>query len=80
MRYYQMPLIEIDQLIKLGEVERILSQVFFPAPSRPTIVGWIEDGTLVSYCVTERITVPGKRPLDATEIDSWLALSPPLLG
>ncbi|MBS1793371.1 MAG: hypothetical protein JSS81_05930 [Acidobacteria bacterium] len=41
-----MPLIEIDQLIKLGEVERILSQVFFPAPSRPTIVGWIEDGTL----------------------------------
>jgi biotin carboxylase len=25
--------------------------------------GWIEDGRLVSYCVTERITVPGKRPL-----------------
>ena len=41
-----MPLINIDRLIKLGEVERILSQVFHPAPSRPTIVAWIEDGTL----------------------------------
>jgi biotin carboxylase len=28
-----------------------------------SVNGWIEDGTLVSYCVTERITVPGKRPL-----------------
>lgn len=46
MRYYQMPLINIDPLIKLVEVERILSKVFFPAPSRPTIVAWIEDGTL----------------------------------
>lgn len=41
-----MPLLEIDPLIKLGEVERILSQVFCPAPSRPTIVSWLEDGTL----------------------------------
>lgn len=41
-----MPLLAIDPLIKLGEVERILEQVFRPAPSRPTIVGWIEEGTL----------------------------------
>lgn len=43
---YQMPLLAIDPLIKLGEVERILSEVFRPAPSRPTIIGWIEEGTL----------------------------------
>ncbi|MBX3267076.1 MAG: hypothetical protein KF831_10250 [Acidobacteria bacterium] len=41
-----MPLLAIDPLIKLGEVERILSEVFRPAPSRPTIIGWIEEGTL----------------------------------
>jgi hypothetical protein len=41
-----MPLLAIDPLIKLGEVERILEQVFRPAPSRPTIVAWIEEGTL----------------------------------
>ena len=28
-----------------------------------SVNGWIEEGRLVSYCVTERITVPGKRPL-----------------
>jgi biotin carboxylase len=28
-----------------------------------SVNGWIEDGRLVSYCVTERITVPGKKPL-----------------
>jgi biotin carboxylase len=28
-----------------------------------SVNGWIEDGALVSYCVTERITVPGNRPL-----------------
>lgn len=28
-----------------------------------SVNGWIEDGSLVSYCVTERITVPGKKPL-----------------
>lgn len=43
---YQMPLLNIDRLIKLGEVERVLRQVFVPAPSRPTIVGWIEEGML----------------------------------
>jgi biotin carboxylase len=25
--------------------------------------GWIEDGRLASYCVTERLTLPGRRPL-----------------
>lgn len=28
-----------------------------------SVNGWIEDGVLQSYCVTERITVPGKQPL-----------------
>jgi biotin carboxylase len=28
-----------------------------------SVNGWIEDGALASYCVTERITVPGKKPL-----------------
>lgn len=28
-----------------------------------SVNGWIEDGRLVSYCVTERVTVPGNRPL-----------------
>lgn len=45
-RTYQIPLLAIDRLIKLGEVERILANVFHPTPSRHTIVGWIEDGTL----------------------------------
>ena len=28
-----------------------------------SVNGWIENGELVSYCVTERLTVPGKKPL-----------------
>ena len=28
-----------------------------------SVNGWVEDGVLASYCVTERITVPGKKPL-----------------
>lgn len=28
-----------------------------------SVNGWIEEGALVSYCVTERLTVPGRRPL-----------------
>lgn len=28
-----------------------------------SVNGWIEQGRLVSYCVTERVTVPGHRPL-----------------
>ncbi|MBK8810691.1 MAG: hypothetical protein IPN69_08155 [Acidobacteria bacterium] len=47
MRFnYQLPLIDTDPLIKLGEVETILSRVFRPVPSRPTLIAWIEDGTL----------------------------------
>lgn len=45
-RGYQIPLIEVDPLIKLSEVERALSKIFYPAPSRPTIVGWLQQG----YC------------------------------
>lgn len=43
---YQMPLIDIDPLFKLAVVERALAKVFHPAPTRPTIVGWIEEGHL----------------------------------
>ena len=43
---YQMPLMQIDRLIKLVEVEAALAKVFPPAPSRPTIVGWIDEGIL----------------------------------
>jgi biotin carboxylase len=28
-----------------------------------SVNGWVENGMLVSYCVTERVTVAGKRPL-----------------
>lgn len=28
-----------------------------------SVNGWIEEGELVGYCVTERLTVPGSRPL-----------------
>jgi biotin carboxylase len=28
-----------------------------------SVNGWIEDGKLASYCVTERLTVPGRKPL-----------------
>jgi biotin carboxylase len=28
-----------------------------------SVNGWIEDGRLVSYCVTERLTLPGRKPL-----------------
>lgn len=45
-RTYQLPLLEIDPLIKLGEVERVLERVFNPRPSRHTIIGWIEEGIL----------------------------------
>jgi biotin carboxylase len=42
-----------------------------------SINGWIEDGTLASYCVTERITVPGKRPLGVMIAEAYpCGLSP----
>lgn len=41
-----MQLLNFDPLIKMSEVEVILGKVFVPAPSRPTIVAWLEGGTL----------------------------------
>ena len=41
-----MPLIRIDRLIKLGEVERILSRILMPVPSRHTLIAYIDNGTL----------------------------------
>lgn len=46
MRNYQLPLINVDPLIKLGEVEEILGKVFLTVPSRPTLIEWIEEGVL----------------------------------
>lgn len=44
---YQMPLLNIDPLIKLGSVEKIFAKLFPDRPpSRPTIIGWIEEGLL----------------------------------
>lgn len=43
---YQMPLVNVDRLIKLVEVEAVLAKVLYPVPSRPTIVEWIEEGIL----------------------------------
>ena len=44
---YQLPLINIDPLIKLGKVERILAQVFDEVPSRPTLIKYCEEGRLL---------------------------------
>lgn len=43
-----MSLFPSDKLIKLRDVEAMLAEVFDrdSMPSRGTIVGWIEDGTL----------------------------------
>ncbi|HEY6460075.1 MAG TPA: hypothetical protein VIY73_07985, partial [Polyangiaceae bacterium] len=42
-----------------------------------SVNGWIEDGRLVSHCVTERITVPGNRPLGVMLAEAYPAgLSP----
>lgn len=41
-----MQLVNFDPLIQISEVEVILRRMFRPAPSRPTIYEWIEDGTL----------------------------------
>jgi biotin carboxylase len=36
-----------------------------------SVNGWIEDGLLASYCVTERIVVPGKKPLGVMVAESY---------
>lgn len=36
----------IDRLIKLSEVERVLAKILYPTLDRKTIYGLIEDGTL----------------------------------
>ena len=36
-----------------------------------SVNGWVEGGTLVSYCVTQRITVPGDRPLGVMIAESY---------
>jgi biotin carboxylase len=38
-----------------------------------SVNGWIEDGALVSYCVTARITVPGDRPLGVMIAEAYPA-------
>jgi biotin carboxylase len=42
-----------------------------------SVNGWIEGGILVSYCVTERVTVPGKRPLGVMIAEAYPSGLPP---
>ena len=42
-----------------------------------SVNGWIEDGRLVNYCVTERLTVPGKRPLGVMIAEAYPSGLPP---
>lgn len=41
---------DIDPLLRLSEVEDVLrdSRVFYSVPSRPTLIGYCEDGTFDS--------------------------------
>jgi biotin carboxylase len=43
-------------------IDTVLVEAFLPG-GEYSVNGWIEDGELTSYCVTERETVPGKQPL-----------------
>ena len=65
-----------DDLVAAFEDARAQDAKVQDAHAAPTVVveawlegreysvnGWIEKGELVSYCVTERLTVAGKRPL-----------------
>jgi biotin carboxylase len=36
-----------------------------------SVNGWIEEGRLVSYCVTERLTVPGRKPLGVMLVEAY---------
>lgn len=74
MRYYQLPLLEIDELIKIGEVERILSKVFRPAPSRPTLIAWIDEGLLDG----RQIGSGGNWHVYKTSLDNFIRASQPI--
>jgi len=36
-----------------------------------SVNGWVEEGRLAGYCVTERITVPGNKPLGVMIAEVW---------
>jgi len=42
-----------------------------------SVNGWIEEGRLVSYCVTERLTVPGRKPLGVMLAEVYPSGLPP---
>jgi biotin carboxylase len=42
-----------------------------------SVNGWIEQGSLASYCVTERLTVPGRRPLGVMIAEVYPSGLPP---
>jgi biotin carboxylase len=42
-----------------------------------SVNGWIEQGSLASYCVTERLTVPGRRPLGVMIAEVYRSGLPP---
>lgn len=45
----QLPYQKLDKVIGLGEVERRLSQLMNPPPSRPTLISYIENGWLLGF-------------------------------
>ncbi len=42
-----------------------------------SVNGWVEEGRLVSYCVTERVTLPGSRPLGVMLAEVYPSGLPP---
>jgi hypothetical protein len=38
-----------DKLLKLGQVERLLQNIFALVPSRPTLIGYVESGRLRGF-------------------------------
>lgn len=45
----QLPYQKLDKVIGLGEVERRLAQRMDAPPSRPTLIGYIENGWLLGF-------------------------------
>lgn len=45
----QLPFPKLDKIIGLGEVERRLSRLMNPPPTRPTLIIYIERGWLLGF-------------------------------
>lgn len=45
----QLPYQKLDKIIGLGEVERRLGRLMDAPPTRPTLIGYIENGWLLGF-------------------------------